>query len=276
MIKRFSFEDIHWPMPDAELPPLDRAEPPEAMTQDQLLWRRDGVLKLSRFIPDTLIDAYKQRWLSENVLRPGGWPHCTPYMSRPEIRNLALYPPLVAKMRELIGDDMGLHLNLTGWVSTQRDWHSDIYLNPDPVLTWYIAAWVALEDIHPDSGPFQFVRGSHRWGATNRDKLFQFLPDDMKKRPSWPAESQDAVSECFRAEIVRRDAVQTNFLGKRGDVLLWHGALVHRGTKPTNPKLLRHAFIAHYSGLSRRHDMPKREQHDGGGWYFSLGEDTPV
>ena len=36
---------------------------------------------------------------------------------------LALHPPLLRMMESLVGEPMLLHLALTGWVSTQRDWH---------------------------------------------------------------------------------------------------------------------------------------------------------
>ena len=47
-------------------------------------------------------------------------------------RTLALDPPLMAKLKEVSGEDMMLHLCLTGWISTKREWHQDDYLNPRP------------------------------------------------------------------------------------------------------------------------------------------------
>ena len=47
---------------------------------------------------------------------------------------------------------MLLHLALTGWISTQRDWHQDDYLNPPFVANWYAAVWMALDDISAESG----------------------------------------------------------------------------------------------------------------------------
>ena len=66
---------------------------------------------------------------------------------------------------------MCLSLALTGWVSTERNWHQDDYLNPPDVDAWYVAAWLALDDIPSGSGPFQYVPGSHRWPAIRGDKV---------------------------------------------------------------------------------------------------------
>lgn len=275
MIKPFTFSQIADTTPVDELPPLDRESPPP-MDGFQSLWREQGVLALEKCIPDQLIDRYKECWMRHNFARPGGWPDATPYMRHDEIKDIALYQPLMTMMKHLIGAEMGLHLNLTGWKSTQRNWHSDGYLNPPCVKNWYIAAWIALDDVHPDSGPFEYVPGSHAWARTSRDRLFEYLPPDMKSRPSWPSESEEAVSQAFESEIVRRGVAPKYFLPKRGDVLLWHAALAHRGTVPKDHNLFRRSLICHYSALSHRHDMPARAQHSNGSWYFALGGHTPV
>jgi hypothetical protein len=49
--------------------------------------------------------------------------------------------------------------------------------------------------------------------------------------------------------------------------LLWHSNLIHRGTKPRNPELLRKALILHYSGYSKRMDMEPKIRH-AHGFYF--------
>ena len=46
-----------------------------------------------------------------------------------ELHTLALHKGLMRTLRDLLGEDMMLHLCLTGWVSTKRDWHQHDYLN---------------------------------------------------------------------------------------------------------------------------------------------------
>jgi len=52
-------------------------------------------------------------------------------------------------------------------------------------------------------------------------------------------------------------------------VLIWHGRLLHRGSRPTNPSLLRRALISHYSGINHRPDMPARVTDPNGMQYFA-------
>ena len=76
----------------------------------------------------------------------------SPYVHVPEMRDLALYPPLMEKMKHLIGEDMLLHLCLTGW-TTERQWHQDEYRSF--CCSTYAAVWIALDTITADSGPFE-------------------------------------------------------------------------------------------------------------------------
>jgi ectoine hydroxylase-related dioxygenase (phytanoyl-CoA dioxygenase family) len=245
-------------------------------------WNDDGLLIIEGAIDDERIDAYRRCWEHENraegfdidhgspavlhAVRPGGWPDCTPYMRHPEI--LDLVAPLAGPLASLIGEPAGLHLNLTGWVTTERDWHQDSYLNEPEVGDHYAAIWVALDDIDPASGPFQYVPGSHRWPQVTRERIAPYV--DLAD-PQWPKHSEAILSPLFDAEIARRGAEVVTHLPRRGDVLIWHGRLLHRGSKAQVPGAYRPAFIAHFSGIAHRPAMPAAVEHAGGGWYFPLG-----
>src|SRR6185437_11832299 len=153
-----AFADLaEWP-DERLLPPLDRADADESrLSEIQSAWRRDGVVILPNFLPSDLIDRYSRR--RQRLNDPAGWRDLQPYLDVPELREIGLYPPLMRVMQEIIGEPMMLHLCLTGWVTTERDWHQDDYLNPPFVRCWYGAVWMALDDIRADSGPFEYVAG---------------------------------------------------------------------------------------------------------------------
>lgn len=231
-------------------------------------WNDVGVVALPGAISDDLIDAYARAWTGANRLerwRPGGWPDNCPYIRHPEI--LDLFEPLAGRLAELIGEPAGMNLNLTGWVSTERDWHADQYLNPPHVGDAYAAVWVALGDIHPDSGPFQYVPGSHRWPQVTRQKILDVLGYDG---PDWPKRSEVPLTPLFKAEIAHRDAQVCTYLPKRGDALIWHGRLLHRGSRARVRGMERRAVIAHFSGIQTRHDFGVIPLQRGAGWYWPL------
>lgn len=263
-LRAVTFDDLTEAVPDAELPPLDRRDVDEAaLDDDQLRWRRDGYVILERFIPEDIIDAYCAVRAAE-----GEWPGPCAYLHVPEIRALCLYPPLSAELERLLGAPMGMHLNLTGWKSTERDWHQDDYLNPSFVNAHYAAAWFALEDIHPDSGVFEFVPGTHHWPTLRGDRVRQFMRPRDAADSNWPRLSEALVVPAIEARLDQTGRSPERFLAKKGDVLIWHGKLVHRGSRPKDPALMRRAIITHYSSIDHRPDMPDVRVQEGGGRYF--------
>ena len=259
-----SLADLSEPTDPSLLPPLDRPGAP-ALNPYQAHWRDQGYLILPRFTPNVLIDAYVERRSRDGQYRTG-----TPYMEIPEIRDLCLWKPLADVLDDLIGERMALNLNLCGWISTERDYHQDIYLNPPFLHDHYLAVWFALADIHPDSGPFEYVPQSHRWPRLSRERVLACMPAGSALNPDWPKLSEDFVSAAMEAEIERTGLPVKRFIARKGDVLIWHCRLTHRGSPPRVPGMERRALIAHYSGINHRLDMPKVEQHGDQGWYFVL------
>ncbi|MDP1821579.1 MAG: phytanoyl-CoA dioxygenase family protein [Acidimicrobiales bacterium] len=243
-----TFDDLTEQLDDVRSPPLDRLEVDEsALSDDQRQWREQGYVLKRGLVPDHLLDAYWERRL--RLDRPHGWSSTAPYMHVPEVLHLAVHRPLLDVIDSLIGEPMAVSLNLTGVVSTERNWHQDDYLNPPDVRGWYAAAWFAVGDIDPASGPFQFVPGSHRWPVLRRDRVRQFLTAEERNSPQWPRYTERFLDEILEAEIARRQAPVETFLGEKGDVLIWHSRLVHRGSLASVPGTVRRSFISHYTGV---------------------------
>ncbi len=233
---------------------------------ETVAWMKQGVVHAPALIPEALMDNYCAAFEAAEI-GDQGWGAGTAYMHVPELLALCMHPPLLALLALLVGEPMGLHLNLTKWVSTERDWHADCYLNPPEVDGWYAATWVALEDIHPDSGPFQYVPGSHRWPPLSRQRVIEaggLNPSD----PDWPRHSEALLTPLYEAKIHDEGLTVVTPTLKRGDVLVWHSRLLHRGSTPRVPGTRRKAVISHYSGVNHRPDMPNRRTYPGGGTYM--------
>ncbi len=248
-------------------------------------WNCDGVAIYPAMIPRQLIANYLSEWRLANgfhgidhrgVLeadRPGGWPDCTPYMRHPALAALVCDPRIAAAVEALIGEPAGVHLNLSGLTSTMRDWHCDSYLNEPEVGDHYAAVWIALGDVSADMGPFQYVPGSHRWPQVTRELIGRHV--DLAD-PAWPTRSEAILSPLYEAELARTGARVVTHCPRRGDVLIWHGRLLHRGSRPPLPNTYRPALIAHYSGIGHRPQMPPARRHLAGGWLFPIQSSGPV
>lgn len=258
--------------PELELPPLD-AEAPFDLGSPLMDWHDRGLMVFRGLIPPEPIDAYCARFEAQVAKRATGFGIGTPYLQVRELRDVAMHRALTPWLDALHGEPMGLHLNLTGWESTQRAWHTDRYLNPPCVGDWYAGVWVALGDIAPDAGPFEFVPGSHRWPRITRARMLAELGEDGSD-PDWPWHSERLLAELFDSEIAARGASVEQFIAAKGDVLIWHSNLVHRGSAPTTPGKERRTLISHWSCVSRRCDMPQVARYESAhaeGLMFALG-----
>lgn len=264
------------------------------------VWGDAGVIILPGLVPGPVIDEYAERFIVDAADRAGvdgpfnhrrdhdayydrfdtelavGYGIGTPYLGVPELRDVAMHRDIVAALDGIHGEPMGLHLNLTGWRSTRRGFHQDQYLNPPCVGMAYAAVWVALDDIDADAGPFEYVPGSHRWPRVNRAKLLAAMGEDGSD-PDWPWRSEAILGPVFDHEIGERGATVERFIARRGDVLIWHANLCHRGSVPVDATLERRALISHWSVVSRRCDMPTTRRwtsEHADGLMFALGPVT--
>jgi ectoine hydroxylase-related dioxygenase (phytanoyl-CoA dioxygenase family) len=187
-----------------------------------------------------------------------------------EIKDLCLHKPLCDKLEELIGEPMSMHLNLMGWISTERNWHQDDYLNPPGVDGWYVTVWMALDDIHPNAGPFEYVPGSHKWDLVRRNKVLKYLTPEEAKKNSWPKTSERFLTRLFEEQVASKGVESKKFIAVKGDVLIWHSRLMHRGSNPVDKDLTRKTIITHYCGINHRSDMPFFKHHNQSGYYFVL------
>lgn len=124
----------------------------------------------------------------------------------------------------------------TGTVDHYDSWYLDTM--PRGYLT---AAWIALENISEESGPFRYYPKSH----------LQFLEGSLDKL---------SHEEFIRQS--RKYAENNNYksaLLKKGDVLFWHPALIHGALSQVKPEYSRKSLTSHYypTGVSRR-DNDKR------------------
>jgi hypothetical protein len=236
---------------------------PYELLPDQHEFVAKGVCYLPKFIPDEVIDLYralreqlpKERSKRDNYWN--GWHYPAPYMAHDELKDIALYAPLMEKLRELLGGEAGLHVCITDWVSPELDFHQISYLNPAYIWSNHVAVWIALEDIDPLAGPFQFVEGSHRWETIRRNKLFEYL----KESSGWPAQAHGDISRVCLEKIMEMKAEVTTYVPKRGDVLVWHSNLIQRESPPLNKELMRRSLICHYTNVQACKEMPKSKRY---------------
>lgn len=209
-------------------------------------YNNEGYAIVKGLLPHDTIDAYTEFWLNHhskdgNFIDRKGWNNSHSFVNYPEIRDV-LCSKEIYNYLNLLNKDMTLALCFTTWISTRYAWHQD-HLEPDKgAAKERVGVWIALDDIHVDSGPFQFISGSHNW-----DVDWEFVLD--KNNPKNP-------SIYFSEMIDYKDSEIKSFTANKGDAIFWQGHTVHRGSVPNNESLLRKSLIAHYQ-VQTNNDVQK-------------------
>jgi phytanoyl-CoA hydroxylase len=100
------------------------------------------------------------------------------------------------------------------------------------------ASWIALEDIRPLSGEFQFIPGSHH--------LPELLHHGTDKGHGGDFREYDRVLKTTLRMCDERGLETETFKAKKGDVLIWHADLMHGGAPIQDRQRTRKSLVAHF------------------------------
>lgn len=106
-------------------------------------------------------------------------------------------------------------------------------------MNFLIGLWLACEDIHPDSGPLLYFPGSHK--EPMYSKFDNYPQTNLKTCDKATTEAYENYLEETGKKYERKQ-----FLAKKGQVLLWHGMLIHGGDKIVDPTRTRKSFVTHF------------------------------
>jgi hypothetical protein len=231
-------------------------------------WCRDGFVHLPGFFTAEFLDEAWQGTL--DAIESGTIPETLdtmteggPYEGRAQNMHV-----VVPKLREVL--DYGQTLDVIGlllgrpalpfqtiafFAGSEQGTHSDsIHMTTYPE-GYLVGAWVAVEDIHPDSGPLVYYPGSHRLPYSLSQDVGIELGDVVRNTFYGAYHSK---YEPFIAKVVESQNLEPLIhCPKKGDLLLWHANLLHGGTERRNKELSRKSVVCHYfaKGAVCYHDL---------------------
>ena len=131
------------------------------------------------------------------------------------------------------------------WQGSEQRRHQDQFYLPE-----CMSAWTAFEDVSPRNGTVFAQVGSHKGRLATKD--------DFKEGGCFfEMDYNDAVDAIF-AENAAAGMAEVPILAQKGDVLYFHGVLVHRGGPIEEKGTSRHVFANHYVPSQFRGDAPDR------------------
>lgn len=127
--------------------------------------------------------------------------------------------------------------------STQQPLHSD-YIHFGTIPHFKLAAaWVALEDIDPRSGPLQVVRGSHKLPALDYSDIGLQTATSLGEVKRHYSIYEDFIRATARYQL--KNEIITPSL-KTGEVLIWAANLLHGSPLCEDNQLTRRSQVIHY------------------------------
>ena len=135
---------------------------------------------------------------------------------------------------------------LTFWRGSEQPAHLDYpWVRIQTKLPHLAASWIPLEDIHADAGPLAYYPGSHKhnlippfdWGGGG---VVQEGDSDK---------TADDFAKYLNEQIENLNLRKEIFLPKRGDALIWHGSVLHEGTRVNDRTRTRRSYVTHYTSL---------------------------
>ena len=148
----------------------------------------------------------------------------------PELRRIASL---------ILGIDSRANYSINFHNGSTQALHQDTAVFHLGVPNLICGAWIACEDIVEGSGPLVYYPGSHRrelFGGFGSYPIMNLRTADPATAAAYNAHVA-AEAEEFDEHV---------FLARKGDVLFWHGMLIHGGQTIRRPESTRRSYVVHF------------------------------
>jgi phytanoyl-CoA hydroxylase len=154
------------------------------------------------------------------------------YLYDHRVMSLLLSDKLQDAMGQLLGGAPFMFNGLNLERGSEQRFHFDTFYMPPRTPGKMVATWVALEDIHPDSGPLNYYPRSH------------LIPPFPFNRPVH--DQMGEFDQFIDREIAARGLVPEGFCPRKGDVFIWHAQLYHGGGRINDRRRTRKSMVNHF------------------------------
>jgi len=150
----------------------------------------------------------------------------------------AIFSPQIRDILEVIFGDIPVAFQSLAFIrGSEQPVHDDrTFVVVDPPNN-FIASWIALEDVRPGSGALCYYPFSHKLEPHifRSGSLSKYEANELLDYSAQLAQK----TQNYNLEV-------EEFYPKKGDVLLWHSALLHGGTVIKDKEITRYSFVTHY------------------------------
>ena len=163
------------------------------------------------------------------------------WKTNPYILNLAKHPKILSTLELLYGKKPIPFQTINFLKGSNQPLHQDaihFYTQPE---RWMVGTWTALQDMTNDCGPLTIIPGSHKWPFYHFQNLNRPVCKFGEQFENY------AEYENFLIQLVDTlGAKKKQWLGKKGQTLIWASNMLHGGAPITNPNSTRYAQATHF------------------------------
>jgi ectoine hydroxylase-related dioxygenase (phytanoyl-CoA dioxygenase family) len=243
-----------------------------SLYENLISWRKNGFVVLEQAVPHRLVNLYideldhlrthlheyliplelhgVQTW--SRAIRPDLLDHPSVKFNHLHLASfhaarLSLAKPIMDFLRAIFLAPPVPMQSLTFLKGSQQRTHIDYpYVKQQRRLPFMAASWIALEDIHPDSGPLAYFPGAHKIEVSG---FFDWGNGSIIPSAEGIRKSGNEFSDFLETRLANLSYDPRVFLPKKGDVFIWHANLPHLGTPVADPSRTRKSYVTHYTGL---------------------------
>ena len=157
-----------------------------------------------------------------------------------DVQAIAANEAVLALLSKLYGRQAFPFQTLNFPVGTQQEAHSDMVHFSSLPEKFMCGVWLAMEDIHPDSGPLFYYPGSHHWPVMSNALV------GRRGYGTSLGSAQEPFADAWRALCSAYSVQPETFLARKGQALIWCANLLHGGSAQTDPRLTRWSQVTHY------------------------------
>jgi ectoine hydroxylase-related dioxygenase (phytanoyl-CoA dioxygenase family) len=149
------------------------------------------------------------------------------------------HPELQRIASMILGVDTKASYSINFQNGSVQDLHQDCAVFHLGVPNLIVGAWIACEDIVDTSGPLAYYPGSHR------DSMYAEFDD--YPNTNLRTASDDVAARYTRHVLAATERFEEHrFLARKGDVLFWHGMLIHGGAPIIDRSTTRRSLVLHF------------------------------
>jgi len=179
-----------------------------------------------------------EAWRAE-AGQSGGLRLMDAWRQREAVKEVALLPEVQLALQRCWGRQPFAYQTLNFPVGTQQHLHSDAVHSHTEPPGFMCGVWVALEDIHPDSGPLEYVPGSQRL------PYIQAADVGVRQQPGVNP-GQKIFHEYWQTAIRQGGLQRETFTPRLGQALIWSANLIHGGSMVEDLQRTRWSQVTHY------------------------------